>query len=96
MTKDQLFKKKLRELCDATTLAIEAIDAEMSNPAKVDRKRVAAILNTLDLAHDGARHFGLGESFAKIKRWRQAARAQLHLPPPAGSSAAPLTKTEKP
>lgn len=77
---------ELRKLANATTIALDAMDAEMKTPSDVNRgKRIAAILNELNLAHDGARHFGLHESFKRIAGWFRsaaAARAQRTTPAP--------------
>jgi hypothetical protein len=56
----------------AVSLALAQIDAVMQAPESPARgKRIAAIVNALDLANDRALHFGLGESLPAIKREKQ-------------------------
>ena len=58
----KLYKKYLKELVKVVSDAVEALDKVMQQPSTFERgKKIAQISNTLDVAKDIARHFGLGE-----------------------------------
>ena len=58
----------LKELVSIVAQTISAIDTEMQKPAGPDRgKRIAAIMNVLEMAHDQAWHFGLDMPFKREK-----------------------------
>lgn len=60
------YKKYLKELSEAVTRALNALDMEMRQPSSIERgKRVGQICNSLNYSNDMARHFGLGESLKK-------------------------------
>lgn len=53
-------KKYLRDLVRATEAVIEWMDAEMKKPSDNDRgKRIASVLNGLEMQKDLAKRFGL-------------------------------------
>jgi len=55
-------QKELRQFCGSVRLCLSELDKAMENPSTVERgRRIAAIANQLQMAFDGARHFGLGE-----------------------------------
>lgn len=55
------FRKHLTELINATSLALNQLDALMKQPSTYERgQNIAKVLNNLDLANDRAKHFGLG------------------------------------
>mgnify|MGYP001563845910 CR=1 FL=1 len=61
-------RSHLRELVSVTAQTISAIDTEMQKPEGHEReKRVAAIMNVLEMAHDQAWHFGLDMPFKRKK-----------------------------
>ena len=65
MEKNQ--KTYLKSLTSMVAVAISKIDTIMQEPSTNDRgKKVAAIMNGLEIENDAAMHFGLGYSFAKI------------------------------
>lgn len=54
-------QKYLRELTACVRAHLAALDAEMEQPSTANRgRRIAALCNSLELANDRARHFGLG------------------------------------
>lgn len=56
----------IRDLVETAEAVITALDLEMQKPSDVERgRRVALICNTLELAKDRAKHFGLGLSLDK-------------------------------
>ena len=57
------YRKHLRDLTEAVSAVIDAVDIEMGRRAMdiAGRgPRIAKIMNALNLANDRARHFGLG------------------------------------
>ena len=65
-------KKYVEDTTLSTIRLIAAIDAEMKRPSDNERgKRIARIANALDMANDALMHFGLGYSFAKIKKLKK-------------------------
>lgn len=64
-------KKQLQGLALESSLVIREIDEEMAKPPSAERgSRLAKITNLLNFETDAALHFGLGLSFARIKRLR--------------------------
>ncbi len=63
------FKSHLRGLTRAVASAIAAFDQVSAEPQSVERgKKLAKIMNLLELSNDSARHFGLGESLKRPAR----------------------------
>ncbi len=59
-------RKHLKDLTSMTAKVIKAIDAEMDLPSSHERgKRIARLTNTLEVANDIARHFGLGQPLSR-------------------------------
>jgi hypothetical protein len=57
-------REYLARLTTATGTLLAALDAEMRRPSDADRgRRVAAILDALEMANDSATFFGLGIDF---------------------------------
>ena len=55
------YKKYLKELSEAVTRALNALDLEMRQPSSLDRgRRIGQICNSLNYSNDMALHFGLG------------------------------------
>lgn len=53
-------KRYLRDLIKATEVAINMVDLEMNRPSDVERgKRIASIMNSLEMQKDLAKRFGL-------------------------------------
>lgn len=53
-------KRYLRDLIKATEAAINMVDLEMNRPSDVERgKRIASIMNSLEMQKDLAKRFGL-------------------------------------
>jgi hypothetical protein len=70
----------LKELTRAVSLACAQLDQVMTHPESQARgKRVAAIVNALDLANDRALHFALTQSFAVIAREKKRLKALENL-----------------
>ena len=71
MTANERELRKLRkyvlEATAATLMIVNRIDELMVLP-EVPRREVARLLNALDMANDALMHFGIGYSFAKIKK----------------------------
>lgn len=65
--KENEYKKYLKELTETVARALNAIDIEMKKPSTVQRGRnIAKICNALEMANDGAMHFGLKYGWKKI------------------------------
>ena len=65
-------RKYLRELTSGVLHWLHALDTEMKKPSSAERgRRIAAILNALDMANDVAMHYGLGLSFEAINRHKR-------------------------
>jgi len=61
-------KKDLQDLVKAVEISISLIDAEMGKTSSCERgKRIAKIINDLEMEKDLAKHFGLGIEFKKKK-----------------------------
>ncbi len=66
-------KKHLRDLSNAVTEHLAALDAEMVKPHGDERgRRIAQLGNALDLANDRVRYFALGVDY-RTDRKRGAA-----------------------
>lgn len=62
-------KRELKGLCDVVRKVLDSVDKEMVKPSTPERgKRIAKIMNALNIQYDCARHFGLGESLRTDKR----------------------------
>jgi hypothetical protein len=68
-------KKRLQALANASTIVCQAIDST-ADGKKFDPdvgKRIASLVNFLELETDGALHFGLHLDFKKIEALKKAA-----------------------
>lgn len=55
-------RKNLKQLTGDIGVAVKAFDKVADEPQSEERgKKLAAIMNAIELANDRARHFGLGE-----------------------------------
>ena len=62
-------KRYLKELSEAVTAFLVALDVEMGKPSSEGRgKRIAALSNGLDMANDEVRYFALGVNWRKDKK----------------------------
>ena len=60
MKKIRELKKYLKQLTEVVDKVIDALDGEMNMSSSADRgKRIARLINRLELANDNAKHFGL-------------------------------------
>jgi len=63
------YKKYLKELTEAVTRALNALDIEMRQPSSPERgKRIGQICNSLNYSNDMALHFGLGLPLKKAAK----------------------------
>ena len=70
--------KHLKELTTCVSVFLRHLDAEMVKPSTVERGgRIAKLSNMLEMANDGALHFGLNQSFGKISRTKRAIEQRL-------------------
>ena len=66
------YKGALAELVGNVERSIAAFDDVMKEPSTNRRgKKIATILNFLDMANDGAMHFGLDWGFKKIENFKK-------------------------
>ena len=73
------YKKALRELTEAVQAFENALDIEMKKPSTFERgKRIAALMNRLQIANHAAMHFTLGYSFQKINKLAQPDATETH------------------
>ena len=62
-------KKYLKDLTVNVRMCLAAIDKEMEKPSDENRgKRIAKICNTLEMANDEARYFGIGIDYRTDKK----------------------------
>ena len=62
-------RQDLRALTHAVSLALAHFDHLLAQPESHGRgKHLARVVNALDIANDGALHFGLDQSFPTIAR----------------------------
>jgi hypothetical protein len=67
------YKRHLTTLSRYVSAVLDQIDLAMKEPPSVERgKKIAAILNELEMANDSAWHFGLGKSLKHRGRNRRA------------------------
>jgi hypothetical protein len=66
------YKRALKDLTQAVSLAVAQLDAVMGQPESRARgELVAQIVNALDMANDSALRFGLHQSFPAIAKSKQ-------------------------
>jgi len=69
------FKRHLKTLTDAVTQIVAGFDAIAKEPESPERgKKLAKLVNLLEMQNDSARYFGLGIDFRTDKK-RKAKRA---------------------
>lgn len=66
---ERKLKQHLRDLSDAVTAHLSALDAAMKQPESAKRGRtIAKLANDLDLANDRVRYFALGVDYRTDKK----------------------------
>jgi hypothetical protein len=62
------YRRHLCSLTQAVAAAIKAFDEVAKEPQSVERgRKLAKIMNLLEMSNDSARHFGLGENLKRRK-----------------------------
>lgn len=66
---EKKLRRRLKALTSVVMKAIAAIDAEMKGPSTPERgKRIAAIMNALEMENDKTRYFYLGIEYRTDKK----------------------------
>jgi hypothetical protein len=84
---ERKLRQHLRDVTGTLSVCLRVLDAVMKEPPSAENgRRVARILNVIEMANDSARHFGLGADLAKdrkrdltpaeMKRWFEMVEAQ--------------------